>query len=195
MDADAPQPRCPFCGTAMQFKPPVPSFGAHFALQTFDCKGCQVILTVPPEPKFSKWLGTWDLAHRVDRARRSRPFGRMTVSDQLQQVLVDDLITYETWEKAPIGRLVQTKNGDASIIGMRCQLHPTSGTPMDRLLLLRGEQRGQLLHTLIDAPALDVLGRCSILSLRNPPVNPLQRLTGALPASSAKSMQAPACWS
>jgi hypothetical protein len=48
MDTDAPQPRCPFCGTPVQFKPSVPSFGAHSALQTFDCRGCQVILTVPP---------------------------------------------------------------------------------------------------------------------------------------------------
>ena len=48
MDTDAPQPRCPFCGTPMRFKPSVPSFGAHSVLQTFDCRGCQVILTVPP---------------------------------------------------------------------------------------------------------------------------------------------------
>jgi hypothetical protein len=57
MDTDAPQPRCPFCGTPMQFKPSVPSFGAHSALQTFDCRGCQVILTVPPGAEVFEMAG------------------------------------------------------------------------------------------------------------------------------------------
>jgi hypothetical protein len=33
----------------MEFKRSAPNFGAHSALQTFDCNGCQVILTVPPQ--------------------------------------------------------------------------------------------------------------------------------------------------
>jgi hypothetical protein len=57
MDTDAAQPRCPFCGTPMQFKPSVPSFGAHSALQTFDCRGCQVILTIPPGAEVFEMAG------------------------------------------------------------------------------------------------------------------------------------------
>jgi len=48
MDTDAPDPRCPFCGTPMQFQRSFPNFGAHDALQAFDCRAYQVILTLPP---------------------------------------------------------------------------------------------------------------------------------------------------
>ena len=48
MDTEAPEPRCPFCGTPMQFKRSIPNFGAHSELRTFDCSACQATLIVPP---------------------------------------------------------------------------------------------------------------------------------------------------
>jgi len=57
MDTDAPQPRCPFCGMPMQFKRSAPNFGAHSALQTFDCSGCQVILNVPSQVEVLEMIG------------------------------------------------------------------------------------------------------------------------------------------
>jgi transposase-like protein len=42
MDIDAPRPRCPFCGQPMRFR-----FNELSTLQTFDCKGCQVVLNIP----------------------------------------------------------------------------------------------------------------------------------------------------
>jgi len=48
MDYDAPHPRCPFCGTSMQFKRTSPNYGARDPLRTFECLPCQAILNVPP---------------------------------------------------------------------------------------------------------------------------------------------------
>jgi transposase-like protein len=44
MDIDAPRPRCPFCGLPMRFR-----FSELSAFQTFDCKGCQVVLNIPSQ--------------------------------------------------------------------------------------------------------------------------------------------------
>jgi hypothetical protein len=104
----------------------------------------------------------------------------MIASDELQRVLVDDLITYQTWEQAPIGGLVQTRIGDASVIGMRCRLYPAGKSPMDRLLLLRGEQRGQLLNMSVDAPALDV-SKLFDLVVERPTGKPVTEADGRTP--------------
>jgi hypothetical protein len=56
MDADAPNPRCPFSSSPMQFRRTSPNFGALSALQTFDCNGCQVVLNIPPQAE------TWQIA-------------------------------------------------------------------------------------------------------------------------------------
>jgi transposase-like protein len=48
MDTDALRPRCPYCAGDMQFTRTSPNFGAHSALQIFECSGCCVTLTVPP---------------------------------------------------------------------------------------------------------------------------------------------------
>ena len=44
MDIDTPRPRCPFCGLPMRFR-----FSEYSTLQTFDCKGCRVVLNIPPQ--------------------------------------------------------------------------------------------------------------------------------------------------
>jgi transposase-like protein len=45
MDTDSPRPNCPYCGGGMQFKETASGFEARSA---FECRGCRVVLSVPP---------------------------------------------------------------------------------------------------------------------------------------------------
>jgi LSD1 subclass zinc finger protein len=47
MNTDSPQPHCPYCANNMQFAR-TPEYAAPSALRMFECRGCRVVLTVPP---------------------------------------------------------------------------------------------------------------------------------------------------
>jgi hypothetical protein len=83
----------------------------------------------------------------------------------LDQVLIDDLTSFGNWHDAPKGTLILVKFRGVPFLGMRCQI--VRASPMDLLLALEGEQKGQLLRDGNPGPALNVTSRFDLI-VENP---------------------------